>query len=252
VYDERATIVIGADGLRSTVARLVDAETYKQVPPMIGAFYTYWSGLATTTAEFHVRAGRHVLAFPTHDDLTCIFVAWPADEFDTFRADVEANYRRTLDLAPDLATRVQAGKRTQPYRGTNRLPNFYRRPFGPGWALVGDAGHHKDPTTGMGMSDAFRDADLLAAAITDALGGRRAMADALSSYERRRNAASRSIWDWTMFAASLPDPSGMQPYLEAIADDPVECTRLMSVIAGTRHFLDVFGPQHQADVLTRS
>lgn len=246
---DHARIVIGADGMRSKVARLAGAPIYREVPPMIGVFYSYWSGLDVTAAQFHVREGRHVLAFPTHDDLTCIFVAWHADEFDTYRADVDGNYRRTLDLAPDLAEQVRAGEQAAPYRGTDHLPNFYRRPFGPGWALVGDAGHHKDPTTGMGISDAFRDADLLAAAVTDAMSGSTTLETALTDYRRARDEASAKIWDWTMFAAALPDPSGLRPYLEAIADDPVECTRLMSVIAGTRHFLDVFGADHQEQVL---
>ncbi len=249
ITDERASIVVGADGMRSTVARLVDAEIYNEVPSLIGVFYSYWSGLDTNDAAFHIREGRHVLAFPTHDDLTCIFVAWPADEFETYRADVDANFRATVDLAPALADRLRGGDRVAPYRGTDKLPNFYRKPYGAGWALVGDAGHHKDPTTGMGISDAFRDADLLAAAISDGLAGRTPMSDALANYEHSRNAASAGIWEWTMFAASLPDPSGLRPYLEAIADDPVECTRLLSVVAGTRHYLDVFGPDHQAKVL---
>jgi 2-polyprenyl-6-methoxyphenol hydroxylase-like FAD-dependent oxidoreductase len=250
--NEHARIVVGADGMRSTVARLVEAPTYREVPPMIGVFYTYWSGFDTPTAQFHVREGRHVLAFPTHDDLTCIFVAWHADEFDTYRSDVDANYRRTLDLAPGLAEQVRSGVQAAPYRGTNNLPNFYRRPFGPGWALVGDAGHHKDPTTGMGISDAFRDADLLATAVTEAMSGATTFAVALADYQRARDEASGSIWDWTMFAAALPDPSGLRPYVEAIADDPVECTRLLSVIGGTRHFLDVFGAEHQREILAVS
>lgn len=247
--DEHARIVVGADGMRSTVARLTEAPTYRAVPPMIGVFYAYWSGVDTTTAQFHVRDGRHVLAFPTHDDLTCIFVAWHADEFPAYRSDVDGNYRRTLELTPGLADGVRSAERAGPYKGTDKLPNFYRRPFGPGWALVGDAGHHKDPTTGMGISDAFRDADLLATAVISAMEGSRELDVALSEYHRERDAASAGIWEWTMFAAALPDPSGLRPYLEAIAGDPTECTRLMSVIAGTRHFMDVFGAEHQTQVL---
>ncbi|MFP3900436.1 MAG: NAD(P)/FAD-dependent oxidoreductase [Acidimicrobiia bacterium] len=249
VVEERSAIVVGADGMRSTVARQVGATTYNEHPSQIGTFYTYWSGVGITNAEFHVRRGRHILAFPTHDGLTCIFVARPAHEFPAYRADVEGTYLRTLELAPDLASRVGRGNRAAPFRGTNVLPNYYRKPHGPGWALVGDAGHHKDPTTGMGMSDAFRDADLLAGAIDDGLAGRADPAAALAAYEQERNRQSEHIYGWTLFAAALPDPAPLAPYLHAIAADPVERTRFLSVVAGTVPYGEVFDHGRQARVL---
>lgn len=72
---ERARVVVGADGMRSRVARLVDATVYDRHRPLIGVFYTYWQGVEARNAEFQVRDGRHILVFPTHHDLTCIFVS---------------------------------------------------------------------------------------------------------------------------------------------------------------------------------
>jgi 2-polyprenyl-6-methoxyphenol hydroxylase-like FAD-dependent oxidoreductase len=238
---ERARLVVGADGRHSRVARLVGAPTYDTHPALIGVFYTYWSGLPVPGVEFHVRAGRHVYLFPTHHDLTCVYVAWPAGEFDAYRADVDGNYRRTLALVPGLAERARDAERVEPFRGTNDLPNYYRTPYGPGWALVGDAGHHKDPTTGMGISDAFRDAELLASAIDQGLSGAAPLASALGGYEAERNRRSRPLYAWTLRSAALADPAPMLPLLDLIKDDPAARTRFMSVITGTVPYWEVFG-----------
>jgi 2-polyprenyl-6-methoxyphenol hydroxylase-like FAD-dependent oxidoreductase len=248
---ERARVVVGADGRRSRVARLVDAGVYDWHRPLIGVFYTYWQGVEAHNAEFHVRDGRHVLVFPTHHDLTCIFVSWRAQEFDTYRADLERNYRGTLELVPDLAGRVRRASRVAPFRGTNALPNFYRTSHGPGWALAGDAGHHKDPTTGMGMSDAFRDAGLLAGAIDQGLSGRNGLSDALWRYEQERNQRSRHLYQWALRAAALEDPAPLLPFLEALDGDPRERARFMSVITGTVPFWEVLSQANQRDVLAR-
>lgn len=127
--------------------------------------------MPTDGVEFYLRRHRELLVFPTHDDLTCIWVGWPHTEFASYGSDIEANYRATLALAPSLAARVARGRRAAPFKGTNKLPNFYRRAGGNGWALVGDAAYHRDPITGMGIGDAFLGADLLADAVCAALGG---------------------------------------------------------------------------------
>src|SRR6185295_20385319 len=94
------------------------------------------------------------------------------------RADIEGHFLRALELAPELHARVRDATRTDRFRGTAQLPNFHRRPHGEGWALVGDAGYHKDPILALGISDAFRDAELLVEAIED---------DELDSYGSRRD-----------------------------------------------------------------
>jgi flavin-dependent dehydrogenase len=182
--------IVGADGLHSTIGSKVGAETYALHPPLTCVYYAYWSGVRPRGASFHPRPGRLVLVWPTNDELTCVYVAWRRAEFPRFKADVEANFLATLELVPGLRERITAGRRETPFRGTADLPNQYRRSHGPGWALVGDAGHHKDPSTGMGMSDAFVSAELLAVALDDCAAGRRPQAEALAEYGRARDAAT--------------------------------------------------------------
>ena len=96
----------------------------------------------------------------TNDGLTMLVVGWPYAESMAYKADIEANYLKTLELAPEFAERVRAATRVERFYGGS-VPNFFRKPFGPGWALVGDAGYNKDPITAQGISDAFRDAGAL-------------------------------------------------------------------------------------------
>jgi len=165
---EHANIVIGADGLWSRVARMVAGPTEIQQASRSCAYYAYWSGVPTGGVEFYRRRGRVILVFPTHDHETCMYVCWPCGETDAYRADVKAGYLATLEHTPDLARRVAAGRQAQAFKGTNKLPNYYRRAWGKGWALAGDSACHRDPITGMGIGDAFLGARLLAAAFDSA------------------------------------------------------------------------------------
>jgi len=111
--------------------------------------------------------------WPTKDDLACIYIGWPRAEFGSLKSDLEGNFLRTPERVPGLRDMVEAGRRDERFAGTGDLPNMYRRSRGAVWALAGDAGHHKDPATGMGMSDAFASPDLLADALHEALAGER-------------------------------------------------------------------------------
>ena len=104
-----------------------------------------------------------------------------------------------FDLVPEFAERVRAAKRVAPFAGTP-VANFFRQPYGPGWALVGDAGYNKDPITAQGISDAFRAAELCATAVEQAFGGARPFDDAMREYQRVatstccRCTSSRASW----------------------------------------------------------
>ena len=196
VAPERARLVIGADGLHSLVARAVVAPITDIRPALTCAYYSYWNSVPLTGAEVAFRPRRVVLAFPTNDRLSCVAVQSPVSEFAAFRADIEDSFHRALDdAAPGLAARVRVGQRVERWRGTADLPNVVRTPFGPGWALVGDAGYHKDPVTAQGISDAFRDSVLLTDAIDDGFSGREPMLRALAGYERRRNEAALPLFE---------------------------------------------------------
>jgi flavin-dependent dehydrogenase len=140
---ERARVVIGADGRNSHVAKAVGAEEYNEKPRLQWSYYTYWSGLPVNGFEIVARPGRGWGAVQTNDGLTMLVIGWPYAEANAFKADVEANYLETLELAPEFAERVRDAKREEPFSG-GAVPNFFRKPFGPGWALVGDAGYNKD------------------------------------------------------------------------------------------------------------
>ncbi|HEX8634177.1 MAG TPA: NAD(P)/FAD-dependent oxidoreductase [Pyrinomonadaceae bacterium] len=241
---ERAPIVVGADGLHSVVARSVKAAVYKAKPAATCAYYSYWSGVPLEHAEVYLRPRRVVGAWPTNDGLTVVYVAAPRSEFGKFRADVEAYYRDTISQLPGLGERVRDGRRVERFSGTADLPNFFRKPYGAGWALVGDAGYHRDPITAQGITDAFRDAELLAGAIDDGLGGRQPMEAALAGYERRRNRAVRAMyWFTCYFAAHLVPPGGLR-LLQSLRGSQPETNRLFATLAGSVPVADFFSPIH--------
>ena len=134
-------------------------------------YYSYWSGLPMDGRfETYIRPHRAFAAWPTNDDLTLVIGGWPYAEFEANKKDIEGNYLKMLELVPAFADRLRAAKREARIVGT-AVPNFFRKPFGPGWALVGDAGYNKDFITAQGISDAFRDAELCAAALDETFSG---------------------------------------------------------------------------------
>jgi len=135
-----------------------------------------------------------VFAFPTNVGLTAIFIGWPIAEFGKVRQNVAAAFMDVFEQIPDLEERVCAGRQEERFYGTADLPNFFRIPFGPGWALVGDAGYHKDPYMALGISDALHDSELLACAIEEGFSGRRPILDAMARYEQQRNEASMQLY----------------------------------------------------------
>jgi flavin-dependent dehydrogenase len=200
--EERAKIVIGADGLHSRVAREVKPAEYNVLPSLTFAYYTYWSGLEMEGINFFFFEDLGILAFPTHWGQICLGVGGPRDTFHEFRKDIAGNYMKLIDRVPELAAQVRAGKQEQRYMGTADQPNYFRKPYGPGWALVGDAGYHRDFITGLGINDAFRDAELVAKATDEGLSGARSIEDAMASYEEKRNDLAMPLYDITTRMAS--------------------------------------------------
>ena len=129
-----------------------------------------------------------------------------------------------IDLVPDLAERVRAGRRAEKFSGAANLPNFMRRPYGPGWALVGDAGCHKDPYLALGICDAFRDAELLVEAIDQGLAGTRPLDEAMRDYERRRNEATLADFQMNFDLARFTPPPADQQRLQAALHGNQEAT----------------------------
>lgn len=250
VSTERARLVIGADGQHSLVARAVGARTYQDRPALACYYASYWSGVPTDRLEIYYRDRRTIFIFPTNDGRTSIAVAWPREQFHAVRADIETHIQAALGLVPGLAERVRAGRREEPFIGTADLPNFFRTPYGSGWALVGDAGYHKDPYLAQGISDAFRDAELLAEAADDGLAGRRPLEAALAEYEQRRNEGAAPLYELNSRLARLDPPSPELLRLRAaLRDNPQDAERYFGVNAGTVPFREFFAPANVRRIL---
>jgi len=166
-------VTIGADGMRSRLARLLSAPTTHAAGHTTATIYSYIGGIEAQGYEWYFRAGGAAGSIPTDDGDSCVFVTTTPQRFRAeLRADVRGGFRRLLaEVAPDLAERVAAVPGPARYRSWEGMPGYLRKPFGPGWALVGDAGYFKDPITAHGITDAFRDADLLSRAVVAAAGG---------------------------------------------------------------------------------
>jgi 2-polyprenyl-6-methoxyphenol hydroxylase-like FAD-dependent oxidoreductase len=241
---ERASVVIGADGRNSHLAKAVGAEDYNEKPQLQWSYYTYWSGLPVDGFETYIRPDRGWAAAATNDGLTMLVVGWPFAEAQAYRADIEANYRKTLEFAPEFAERVREATREERFEG-GAVRNFFRKPFGPGWALVGDAGYNKDPITAQGISDAFRDAEQCATALDETFTGARTFEDAMSDYQRTRDASALPIYEFTTQLATLePPPPEMQQLLGAVYGNSDAMDAFVSVTAGTVSPVDFFDPEH--------
>lgn len=193
-----ASHVVGADGIRSTVARLVEARTYRDGRHATGCVYGYWKGVGSRQGyHWHWAEGSAAGSIQTNDGDTCVFVSVPAGAFHkTFRAGVEAGYRRLLirtfpDLAANLPSEPMVLHAFSGQRG------FMRQSWGPGWSLVGDAGLFKDPISAHGITDALRDAEVLARALASGT------TNALVDYQEQRDELGGDIFELSDDIASF-------------------------------------------------
>jgi flavin-dependent dehydrogenase len=218
---ERATLVVGADGRNSTVAKLVGAPKYRDDGALTIQYYSYWSGAHHPDPVIYTREDWGVAVGPTHDGLLLMAMGTTRANLSRFRADIDAGYQERIKTIPELADRVAGGRREEPFKGLAEVPNFYRQSYGPGWALAGDAGYYKDPVTAQGISDAFRDADSLAEAIDRGFSGRDDLTQALAGYQRDRDRVTEGAYRWTLASTRFaPDKATTQAFLGQVAADP--------------------------------
>ena len=230
--EERAAIVVGADGRNSHVAKAVGAETYQTKPRLQYSYYTYFSGLPTDRMENYIRPDRGFAAAPTNDGHTMVVVGWPYAEARAYKADVEANFHQTLRLAPAFAERIAEAEQVAPFVGGS-VPGWFRKPYGDGWALVGDAGYNKDPITAQGITDAFLDAERCTDAIDRWLGDGKPYNDVMSAWHQERDAKAMPIYEFTAQLATLePPPPEMQQLLGAVHGNQESMDGFVSVVSG--------------------
>ena len=252
---ERARVVIGADGRHSTVAKTVQPEEYNQRRSHLAMYYAYWSDLPSSGFETVVRTDdrRGWACLPTHDDLTVLAFGWPVEEFKTNRKDIEGNFFAAMELAPGFAERVRSARRESRFIGSADLPGYVRKPFGPGWALVGDAGYHKNPITAMGITDAFRDAELVAEALDDAFSGRRSCEQAMSNYQQTRDHEALPVYDFTDdFAQLRPPPPEMQRLIGAMHGNQAAMDQFVSVQAATLSAPEFFAAENVGRIMANA
>jgi 2-polyprenyl-6-methoxyphenol hydroxylase-like FAD-dependent oxidoreductase len=242
---ERAGIVVGADGRGSIVADAVRPAQYDEKPPLLVAYYTYWSGLPMDGRfENYVRDWRGFAVAPTHDGLTMVIAGWPYAEFTENKKDIEGHYWKTIELAPAFAERLRRAKREVRFVGAV-VPSYFRKPYGPGWALVGDAGYNKDFITAQGIMDAFHDAELCVAALDRAFSGMQPFEAAMSEYQRSRDARAKAMYEFTCQLATLaPPPPEMQQLFRAIRGSQKAMDDFTRMNAGTISPAEFFAPEN--------
>lgn len=228
-----ATLTVGADGMRSSVARLVAAPVTATAAHATASIYGHYRNVPTDGYEWNFGTRATSGAIPTNDGRTCVFVGATPERFHgALRWDRPAAMRTLLaEVSPDLGARVADGRLEGPLRAFPGVPGWLRRPFGDGWALVGDAGHFKDPATAHGLSDALRDAELLVHAVDDGLTGTMPMGAALAGYERVRDELSRALFETTDMIAGfgwrLPD---LQVLHERLSDGMQQEARFLRAL----------------------
>jgi flavin-dependent dehydrogenase len=216
----RARYVVGADGVRSVVAETAGSPVVARGRHASAVRYAYLEGVAAEGYEWFYGNGAAAGFIPTNDGLHCAFVATTPERMRTLRLGRpdDGGFAAVLRLAaPDQVRRFTGARQVGRPHGWPGMPGFVRRPWGPGWALVGDAGYYKDPITTHGITDALRDAELLSRALVDALanGDERA---ALGAYQRQRDHVSRDLFRVSDEIASYAwDSRGVQPLLRRLS-----------------------------------
>jgi flavin-dependent dehydrogenase len=198
-YEIEADFTIGADGVHSTIAERVGATRVVEGRHAAGTLYSYWENLPLPGYYWRFQRLAGLAAIPTNHGATCVSVSVPSTRFrDEVRGDKSGAYRRLIGQASSfIDQQLDGATMIEPIRGFSGHFGVIKRGIGPGWALVGDAGYFKDPLTAHGITDALRDAELLARAVL------RGTDDALADFEKTRDELSRRLFDVTDEIASL-------------------------------------------------
>jgi flavin-dependent dehydrogenase len=227
----RARLVVGADGMRSLVARKAGAPYVVEHPRITCTYYSYWAGVPADF-ELYERPGRWIGVIPTNDDLTLLMTYFPQDEYTEVRRAVEPFY---LDgfrtTAPELYERMRAGERVERFYGTGHQENFFRKAHGPGWVLVGDAVNHKDSITARGITEAFVQARSLTDHVGQGLHDDAALTAALRRYEDDLGGDALNHYQGALNVAELK-PQGRVDILRKLAGHQEHVDRYFSTLSG--------------------
>jgi flavin-dependent dehydrogenase len=228
-------LVVGADGRHSTVAKLVAAAEYLEYDGPRSCYWAYWRRPASWDEHRLAnlfRGDDAFVVFPTDEDLLLIASAPPLERATGWRSRHTEAYMESVRSHPALREHLGGDRPVSTVRGMLRTRYFFRAAAGPGWALIGDAGHHKDFFAGLGISDALRDGGELARAILEA--PQREL-QSLESWWRRRDLQRIELFHWARELGS-PEPVDALRRLTAarLAGAPELRSRFAEIIDGTR------------------
>ncbi|MFK4546984.1 2-polyprenyl-6-methoxyphenol hydroxylase-like FAD-dependent oxidoreductase [Streptomyces tendae] len=242
VRTERAALVVGADGMRSTVARLAGAAKEVEHPALTCAYYTFWRGPRTDFEMYEGPTGW-IAAVPTND-ATLIAAYHPQDRFDEVRRDALNAYLDSVRVnAPALHAQLGDAERTERLYGTGDQQNFFRTAAGPGWALIGDAGHHKDSLTAQGIGDALMQAELLVETVGEDIGDPVAQAAALSAFATERDARLSGPFQATLGVAQADAQGRRIALLRAVSTSPELTQRYFDTLSGVAPLDGLYTPE---------
>jgi 2-polyprenyl-6-methoxyphenol hydroxylase-like FAD-dependent oxidoreductase len=250
-------LVVGADGRKSTVARLVDSERPHRLSRSGRAcFYAYWEDgrpeWRDTAAQW--RDGPDLgTAFPCDDGLLLVLLQPSAERATAWRADLAGTYTRTVHAISGLPERLDGCRQAGKVRAATGIESYFRRSSGPGWVLAGDAGHFKDPVTAQGIRDALRYGRLLGTAVAPVLESPAALDTALARWETERDRDCLEVYQWTNLLARGEAMSPLEVELYRLAaDDPAVARQMLDVFSRTARPADVFTARRTAQLAWRA
>ena len=231
----RAAVVVGADGKYSSVAKWVQAEEYAAMPALRPVYYAHFNGiepLPEPTVEVFFGNDRMALLFPMRSGEDCLAVELQPDDFDRFRSDPQGQYDNLIRGLYGMSTRMRDAVIDGKLIGVRGIDNYFRKPFGPGWALVGDAGYLKDPSTGTGIGDALQQSIWLADALHDCFQGA-SWDERMAEFQQTRDRVMMPGYQSTIDFTQMRDPAVPQiAMVKAAMSSPLFARILVNALPG--------------------
>lgn len=229
---EHARLVVGADGMRSAVALHCGAQTTVEHEKLTCAYYTLWQGPKTFFEMYEGPTGW-VSAVPTNDGAVLIAAYYPQSRFGEVRHDALAWYMDNVRTnAPALWAQVERSLQVERLFGTGDQRNYFRQAAGPGWVLVGDAGHHKDSLSARGIGDAFMQAELLVDSVGDGLQDPARLDAALDDFGQERDRLLTDTYNATRLVARADARDKRRALLAAVRTSEDLTRRYFDTVAG--------------------